>query len=65
MTLYTVAEVQRMLKISRGRAYELLSTGQIPDVRIGKLLRVRGADLEAYLESCRLPRLGATPHCSR
>ncbi len=51
MILYTVADIQEMLKISRGRAYELVQSGEIPHVRIGKLLRVRADHLEAYLES--------------
>jgi excisionase family DNA binding protein len=54
MVLYTVADIQEMLKISRGRAYELVSTGEIQHVRIGKLLRVRADDLEAYLASCKV-----------
>ncbi len=54
MALYTVADIQEMLKISRGRAYELVSTGEIQHVRIGKLLRVRADDLEAYLASCKV-----------
>jgi excisionase family DNA binding protein len=52
MILYTVAEVQGMLKIGKSRAYQLVQSGEIPHVRIGKLLRVRATDLDAYLESC-------------
>ncbi len=51
MTLYTVAEVQGMLKIGKSRAYQLVQSGEIPHVRIGKLLRVRADDLERYLET--------------
>ena len=54
MVLYTVADIQGMLKISRGRAYELVQSGEIPHLRVGKLLRVRAADLDAYLESCKV-----------
>ena len=53
MTLYTVAEVQEMLKIGKSRAYQLVQSGEIPHVRIGKLLRVPADDLERYLESCK------------
>ena len=52
MILYTVAEVQGMLKIGKSRAYQLVQSGEIPHVRIGKLLRVRATDLDAYLECC-------------
>ena len=50
MTLYTVAEVQEILRIGKSRAYHLVQSGEIPHVRIGKLLRVRADDLERYLE---------------
>ncbi len=53
MTLDTVTEVQGMLKIEKSRAYQLVQSGEIPHVRIGKLLRVRAADLDAYVESCK------------
>ena len=53
MTLYTVAEVQEILRIGKSRAYQLVQSGEIPHVRIGKLLRVRATDLDAYVESCK------------
>ena len=53
MTLYTVPEIRAMLKIGKSRAYQLVQSGEIPHVRIGKLLRVRADDLERYLESCK------------
>ena len=43
-------EVATMLGISRSFAYQLLQTGAIPCVRIGKALRVRPQDLETYIE---------------
>ena len=53
MTLYTVAEVQEILRIGKSRAYQLVQSGEIPSVRIGRLLRVRADDLERYLKSCK------------
>ncbi len=47
-----MAEVQEMLKIGKSRAYQLVQSGEIPHVRIGKLLRVPADDLERYLKSC-------------
>ena len=49
--LYTVKDVREYLQISQSRAYQLISTGEIPHVKIGSVLRVRGSDLAAYLES--------------
>ncbi|MFH0782566.1 MAG: helix-turn-helix domain-containing protein [Pseudomonadota bacterium] len=44
------AEVASLLSISRSFAYQLLQTGVIPVVRIGKACRVRPQDLEVYIE---------------
>lgn len=44
------AEVAQVLAISRSRAYELLAKNVIPGtVRLGKSIRVKRADLEAWV----------------
>jgi excisionase family DNA binding protein len=48
--LLKVNEVARLLNISRSGAYNLMQTGMIPTVHIGKSRRVRPRDLEAYIE---------------
>ena len=45
----TVLEVSRLLKISRGSAYEACRTNAIPTIRIGRRLLVPRAQLEAML----------------
>jgi excisionase family DNA binding protein len=48
--LLRVSEVARLLSISRSRAYELVASGTIPGVvRLGNSIRVRKADLEAWV----------------
>jgi excisionase family DNA binding protein len=47
--LLKAAEVASLLSISRSFAYQLIQTGMIPVVRIGKACRVRPQDLEAYI----------------
>lgn len=48
--LLRVSEVARRLSISRSRAYELVANGTIPGVvRLGSSVRVRKADLEAWV----------------
>ncbi|MFH1330241.1 MAG: helix-turn-helix domain-containing protein [Actinomycetota bacterium] len=50
----TVSETARLLRISRGAAYEAIRTGQIPHLRIGRrilvptalLMRLLGAETE-------------------
>lgn len=49
--LLTVPEAARRLGIGRTLMYELISTGQIASVRVGRLRRVRPTDLEAYTNS--------------
>lgn len=49
--LYRVREVAEMLGIGRSKAYELVRTGEIPSVRLGASVRVRGQDLQDYVET--------------
>jgi excisionase family DNA binding protein len=46
---YTVAEVARVLRISNMTVYRLISSGQLPAVRIGKSYRLREEDVNRYL----------------
>ena len=41
----TVIEVAELLRIGRSSAYEAVRTGQIPSVRVGKLIRIPRAAL--------------------
>jgi excisionase family DNA binding protein len=43
-------EVARVLRISRGSAYRLISAGKLPALRFGgKTVRVRTSDLERFI----------------
>ena len=48
-----VSEVAEFLRIGRTRAYELVSSGEIPSVRIGRNIRVSRKELERWLEGQR------------
>jgi excisionase family DNA binding protein len=48
-----VTEVAEYLQIGRTRAYELVSSGEIPSVRIGRSVRVSRRELERWLEKQR------------
>jgi excisionase family DNA binding protein len=39
-TLYTLKEVMDILKVSQATAYRMVSTGRLPHVRIGRLVRI-------------------------
>lgn len=43
-------QVAEILNISRAFAYKLINQGDIPSVKIGKSVRVRQEDLEAFIE---------------
>jgi excisionase family DNA binding protein len=51
--LLTVAEVAAELRVSRAQCYVLVSRGDIPSLRIGRLRRVTTADLVAFVASLR------------
>ncbi|TDA67626.1 MAG: DNA-binding protein [Chloroflexi bacterium] len=38
-----------MLRINKSGAYRLMQTGEIPVVRIGKVVRVREEDIESFV----------------
>lgn len=45
----TAAQVEVALQIGRTRTYELLRSGQIPTVRVGRLIRVSRVALEQWI----------------
>jgi excisionase family DNA binding protein len=47
--LLTVAEAGRVLSVSRATAYRLVTTGELPVVRIRGMLRVPVARLERWI----------------
>lgn len=49
--LLTLEEVRVELNIGRTLAYQLVRSGALPVVRVGHALRVRRADLDAYVEA--------------
>ena len=46
---YTVEEAAQILGISRSSAYEAARKGEIPTIRIGKLIRVPADQLDRLL----------------
>lgn len=43
-------EVARLLGISRTRTYELLRTGQLKSIKLGRARRVRRCDIELLID---------------
>ncbi len=53
-----VPEMAEFLRIGRSRAYELVGSGEIPSIKIGRSVRVNRGDLERWLEGRRQPEAG-------
>lgn len=47
--LLTIPEAGRMLGISRSKCYDLLRSGHLPSVYIGRSRRIRIKDLEQFI----------------
>ena len=50
---YTPQEVAKILKISRFTVYDLIKRGDLIAYRIGRKMRIEGADLEAYKQKAK------------
>jgi excisionase family DNA binding protein len=48
---YTVEQVAKMLHIGRDKVYELLRTGQLRSIKIGKLRRITEQHLPEFIAS--------------
>jgi excisionase family DNA binding protein len=46
-------DVQQLLGIGRTKAYELVTTGELPAVRIGRCIRVNRTELDEWLRTQR------------
>jgi excisionase family DNA binding protein len=49
--LLTVEEAARLLRLSRGKAYEMAAKGELPTVRMGRSVRIRRDRLAAWLDA--------------
>jgi excisionase family DNA binding protein len=47
--LLTVTEASQVLAISRSKLYELLNSGTLPSVHIGRSRRIRMKDVEEFI----------------
>lgn len=54
--VYRVPEIAALLQIGRAAAYRLVQSQELPCVRIGRSVRVRRSDFDAYLARQRRSR---------
>ena len=57
-SLLTIRDTGRIMSIGRTKVYELINRGELPVVRIGRSVRIRSADLEAFIEGLSGPERG-------
>ena len=60
--LLTIDEVAEFLRISKTSVYRLVERRDLPFCRVGRTLRFRREDLEAYLRACRVDPAIFTEH---
>jgi excisionase family DNA binding protein len=48
--ILTIPEVARYLKMSKSKIYSLVSREEIPHLKIGRNVRIRSKDLQAWME---------------
>jgi excisionase family DNA binding protein len=53
--LLTERDIQDRLNVSRGMAWKLIYSGEIPHVKIGRCVRIRESDRATLIEKCRSP----------
>ena len=51
----TLRQVQEILGIGSTKAYQLVASGAVPSVKIGRAIRINRQDLERWLEDQRYP----------
>ena len=49
----SLKDVQRLLGIGKTKTYELVTTGKLPAVRIGRCIRVNRTELDEWLRTQR------------
>ena len=57
--LLKVPDICERLKLSRSIVYELIASGELPSVAIGRSRRVREADLDAWVQAKARAQAGA------
>jgi excisionase family DNA binding protein len=61
IAVLTVSEAAKVLRVSRSFAYELITQGELPALRLGRRVLVPRAALEVFIESHAIGGHGDTP----
>ncbi|MDQ7839344.1 MAG: helix-turn-helix domain-containing protein [Thermodesulfobacteriota bacterium] len=49
--VYTMDEAAKLLKISKATIHRRIQNGSLPSMKTGRIRRIRGSDLLAFIES--------------
>ena len=55
--LLRIPEVAEMLGIGRTKIYELIATGELPTIRVGRAVRISVRTLQEWVEACEQQRI--------
>lgn len=58
MKLLTIDEAHDFTRLAKQTLYQLSSRGKIPHIKIGSRLLFDEAELDAWIEACRIPVSG-------
>lgn len=58
--IYTVKEVAELLRTNRNAVYKILNCGDLPYLLINGSRKVRGTDLEKFINSYQTAEVGET-----
>ena len=61
---YTIEEVADLLGVTYQLIYRLVRSGELPAVRVGRVSRITGNDLDAYLENAKTTRSSGGGTCA-
>lgn len=56
--LFTPKELSKLLKVSKPWPYIMVKRGLLPYYKMGKVIRFKWSDIEAFLERSRVERSG-------
>ena len=55
--LLKILEAAEILKMGKSTVYKLISTKELPSIRIGRMIRIRREDIDKFLSDHRVTRI--------
>ncbi len=61
LRFYTPKEIAKLLKVTPQVIYELIHSGRLPAMRLGKRYRITSSDLESFVRESKVGTPGGPP----